>query len=158
EAIPVLERARAVCQEANIVAWLPITEAELGYAYALSGRLGEALPLLERSTERIIGKAFGGARTGWLSAGYLPAGRIGATTRLAPQTLELARPRAERGHEAWALRLLSEIAAHHAHPDVATAETHYRAAMTLALELGMRPLIAHCHLGLGTLYRRTGDQ
>jgi lipopolysaccharide biosynthesis regulator YciM len=33
----------------------------------------------------------------------------------------------------------------------------YRAAMTLATELGMRPLVAHCHLGLGNLYRRTGD-
>jgi hypothetical protein len=22
----------------------------------------------------------------------------------------------------------------------------------------MRPLVAHCHLGLGTLYQRTGDQ
>ena len=38
-----------------------------------------------------------------------------------------------------------------------TAEAHYRAAMALATELGMRPLVAHCHLGLGTLYRRTGD-
>jgi hypothetical protein len=25
-------------------------------------------------------------------------------------------------------------------------------------ELGMRPLVAHCHLGLGTLYRRTRDR
>jgi hypothetical protein len=24
-------------------------------------------------------------------------------------------------------------------------------------QLGMRPLMAHCHLGLGKLYRRTGD-
>ena len=46
----------------------------------------------------------------------------------------------------------------HDHPDVATAEAHYRAAMALATELGMRPLVAHCHLGLGKLYRRTGDQ
>jgi uncharacterized protein HemY len=29
--------------------------------------------------------------------------------------------------------------------------------MVLASELGMRPLVAHCHLGLGKLYRRTGD-
>jgi hypothetical protein len=27
----------------------------------------------------------------------------------------------------------------------------------LANELGMRPLVAHCHLGLGELYRRTGN-
>jgi hypothetical protein len=28
----------------------------------------------------------------------------------------------------------------------------------LAEELGMRPLLAHCHLGLGKLYRRTRKQ
>ena len=49
------------------------------------------------------------------------------------------------------------IASHHAHPDVETAEAHYGAAMALASELGMRPLVAHCHLGLGRLYRRIGD-
>ena len=38
------------------------------------------------------------------------------------------------------------------------AETHYRQAMALADELGMRPLVAHCHLGLGKLYRRTGKR
>jgi hypothetical protein len=30
--------------------------------------------------------------------------------------------------------------------------------LALASELGMRPLVAHCHLGLGTLYRRTGKE
>jgi hypothetical protein len=28
--------------------------------------------------------------------------------------------------------------------------------MALAEELGMRPLVAHCHLGLGRLYGQTG--
>ena len=28
----------------------------------------------------------------------------------------------------------------------------------MATELGMRPLAAHCHLGLGKLYRRTGKR
>jgi hypothetical protein len=69
----------------------------------------------------------------------------------------LARGRGERGYEAWALRLLGEIASHHARPDVATAESHYGAAMTMASELEMRPLVAHCHLGLGRLYRRTSN-
>ena len=31
-------------------------------------------------------------------------------------------------------------------------------ALTRASDLGMRPLVAHCHLGLGKLYRRTGDR
>jgi hypothetical protein len=40
--------------------------------------------------------------------------------------------------------------------DVALADTHYRHALALADELGMRPLVAHCHAGLGTLYTTTG--
>ena len=39
-----------------------------------------------------------------------------------------------------------------------TATRRYVESLTLARELGMRPLVAHCHLGLGKLYRRTGDQ
>ena len=38
------------------------------------------------------------------------------------------------------------------------AEGYYREALALAGELGMRPLVAHCHLGLGKLYRRTGKR
>jgi hypothetical protein len=34
-------------------------------------------------------------------------------------------------------------------PDATTAATHYGAAMSLAVELEMRPLVAHCHFGLG---------
>ncbi len=30
--------------------------------------------------------------------------------------------------------------------------------LTLMMEAGMRPLVAHCHLGLGKLYRRTGQR
>jgi tetratricopeptide (TPR) repeat protein len=48
-----------------------------------------------------------------------------------------------------------------AHPDrfeADTAEAHYRQALALAEELGLRPLVAHCHLGLGKLYRRTGKR
>jgi hypothetical protein len=70
----------------------------------------------------------------------------------------LARRRGERGYEAWALRLLGEIAAHHVCPGEATAAAHYGAAMTLASELEMRPLVAHCHWGLGTLYAATGQR
>jgi Tetratricopeptide repeat len=40
--------------------------------------------------------------------------------------------------------------------DAKSGEAHYRQAFALADELGMRPLVAHCHLGLGKLYCRTG--
>ena len=58
--------------------------------------------------------------------------------------------------EAYALRLLGEIAAHSVPPEVEPAEAFYRQALALADELGMRPLLAHCHYGLGILYNRIG--
>jgi hypothetical protein len=36
------------------------------------------------------------------------------------------------------------------------AGSYYRQSLALADELGMRPLIAHCHLGLGTLSLKIG--
>ncbi len=73
------------------------------------------------------------------------------------RALDRARKSKERGQEAWALRLLGEICSQAVTPEIEKAEEHYRRAVTLAEELGMRPLIAHCHVGLGKLYRRTDD-
>ena len=39
-----------------------------------------------------------------------------------------------------------------------SAERSYQEALAIAHDLGMRPLIAHCHLGLGKLSRRTGKR
>jgi tetratricopeptide (TPR) repeat protein len=93
----------------------------------------------------------------WLGEAYLLAGRSEEADQVALRGLSLARDKKERGNEAWVLRLLGEIAAHKEPPDVGEAEDHYRQALALAEELGMRPLIAHCHVGLGKLYRRRGD-
>src|SRR5215472_1818167 len=38
------------------------------------------------------------------------------------------------------------------------AELLYREALALAESCGLLPLVAHCHLGLGKLYRRTGQR
>ena len=40
---------------------------------------------------------------------------------------------------------------------VGTAKMHYQDSLALAEELDMRPLQAHCHRGLGTLYSQTGQ-
>jgi class 3 adenylate cyclase len=87
-----------------------------------------------------------------LSEAYLRAGRMDEATEVAQHAVHLARDYKERGNEASALRLLCEIAAHRELPEPKPAEAHYRQALALADELGMRPLLAHCHLGLGTLY------
>ena len=73
------------------------------------------------------------------------------------RALELSQAHKERGHQAWALRLLGDIAMHRNPPDFEQAKTHYQQALVLANELGMRPLQAHCHRGLGTLYGQTGQ-
>jgi tetratricopeptide (TPR) repeat protein len=86
------------------------------------------------------------------------AGQIKKAIELATRALDLSLRCKERGHQAYALRLLGEVASHPDPPDVETAEGHYRQAVALADELGMRPLLAHCHLGLGRLYRRTGER
>jgi hypothetical protein len=72
--------------------------------------------------------------------------------------MTLAREHQERGHQAYALRLLGDIAAHHSPPDVDQAAPPYRQALALAEELGMCPLQAHCHLGLGKLYAAVGQR
>ena len=86
------------------------------------------------------------------------AGRLGEAHAHAEQALAHAREYQERGNQAYALCLLGEIAAHRDPPDVVPAEAHYQQALTLAEELGMRPLQAHCHRGLGTLYAATGQR
>ena len=86
------------------------------------------------------------------------AGHLKEAHALAERTLTLARGHQERGHEAYALHLLGEIASHRDPPHAEQAEQYYRQALALADELGMRPLQAHCHLGLGTLYAATGQR
>ena len=63
----------------------------------------------------------------------------------------------ERGSQAWTARLLGDMHAQGEAPDVEQAAGYYRQALALAEELGMRPLQAHCHRGLGTLYATTGQ-
>jgi hypothetical protein len=73
------------------------------------------------------------------------------------QALDLARQQKERGHEALALHQLGVVHAHADSPDPVQAEALYRQALALAEVLGMRPLLAHCHRGLGTLHSQTGQ-
>src|SRR2546428_140476 len=92
-----------------------------------------------------------------LGEAHLLAGHLEDAHTVAERALGHARAHQERGNEAYALRLLGDIAARHEPSESEQAKTHYRQALTLAEELGMRPLQAHCHRGLGTLYAATGQ-
>jgi len=96
--------------------------------------------------------------TARLSEAYLLAGQIAKASTLAGQALALCRDHKQRGYQAWALRLLGAIAFQSNPPEIESAAAHYQQALALADELGMRPLQAHCHHGLGTLYAATGQR
>jgi tetratricopeptide (TPR) repeat protein len=127
--------------------------------YAWSGRLAEGMTWLQQGLTAFESTGNGlyhSLSVVQLGEAYLLAEQIEDARACADRAVLLARQRGERGHEAWALRLLGEIASHHDHSDAATAEARYGAAMALADELGMRPLQAHCHRGLGMLYAKIG--
>jgi tetratricopeptide (TPR) repeat protein len=161
QAAGLLERAVVLCREWNITSHTPVALASLGHLYAWSGRIEEGVSCLQRALADYERTGIGyrhSLSVGDLGEAYLLADQVENARACADRAVNLARGRGERGYEAWALRLLGDIASHHARPDMATAAAHYDAAMTLASELDMRPLIAHCHLGLGKIYRRTGQR
>jgi tetratricopeptide (TPR) repeat protein len=159
-ALPRLERAVALCEDADLPFHFSLLAPALGAAYLLCGRVDEAVHLLERAREQATSSSTTSVRMQQLSTlaeAQLHAGHLEEAQRLAAQALEQARTHRERGNEAYALRLLGDIAAHREPPEVKEADASYRQALALAEALGMRPLQAHCHLGLGTLYATLGQ-
>jgi class 3 adenylate cyclase/tetratricopeptide (TPR) repeat protein len=159
QAIPPLERAVELCRATPVPVPFDVTAGHLGYAYALSGRFGEGVALIEEAVADpgTTGSANHPLLLAYLGEAHLLAGRPDEALAVARRALDLAHRQKERGNEAWVLRLLGEIAVHADPLDLESAQQHYSQALVRADELGMRPLVAHCHLGLGTLYRGTGD-
>jgi tetratricopeptide (TPR) repeat protein len=159
-AVPLLERALDICQTTDLPVRFPRLAATLGVAYTLAGRVADAVPLLTQALERTTAMemaVYQALCSLSLGEAQMLAGRLEEAHALAERTLALAREHQERGYQAYALRLLGEIAARREPPESEQAGEYYRQALALAEELGMRPLVAHCHLGLGTLYGRMGQ-
>ncbi len=160
QAVRLHEHGIALCREWDLPIWLPLLTGSLGYGYVLSGRVEEGLSLLQQAVTALESgfRLWHSLVVGYLGEACLRADRLKDASAVAGRALTLARERRERGYQAWAFRLLGEIASRGDSEGVETADGHFREAMALADELGMRPLIAHCHFGLGKLYRRTGKQ
>jgi tetratricopeptide (TPR) repeat protein len=159
-AVRVLDQGLTLCRASGNRDFLRPIMVGLGFAYTLQGRLAEGRALLEEGVSETL-------RTGGrlnpffvtcLSEACRLAGGWDEAWRYACQALDAARPQKNRAGKALALHQLGVVYAHADSPDVAQAEAHYQQALVLAEELGMRPLQAHCHRGLGTLYATTSQR
>ena len=155
-----LEQSVGLVKTWYVTDWGGFAIGRLGKAYMLAGRCAEAVPLAEealamtRDTGQLDDLTEALCVLGEV---YLCAGRLDAAYEQAQQALEHAQQHTERACEGRVLCLLGEIAAQHTPPQAAQAAAHYQQALALAEESGMRPLQAHCHRGLGTLYATTGQ-
>jgi len=158
----VIERWIAVARSGNLALHVPTALASSAWVLAQLGEFGEALNQLREGAGLLEDRAARGivGHLGWayqsLGRACLLLGRLDEGRRLADRAVEFSS--GHHGYMAHAQHLLGDIATHPDRFDADTGEAHYRHALTLAEPRGMRPLIAHCHLGLGKLYRRTGKR
>ena len=160
-ALGFLQPSLEACREKHLDVWRPIPSSLLGLTLALSGRLDEAMPLLKDGvhlSEVLDVKAYLALWTLHWAEGLMAAGEDERAREMARHALDLAGSHKERGHQAWAWRLLGDLASRRGAPALAEAEAHYREALGIAEELRMQPVVAHAKLGLGRVMRLAGDR
>jgi tetratricopeptide (TPR) repeat protein len=154
-----LERGLELCRNTNIPLLFPLAASALGAAHALAGRTNKAVALLEEAVDRALAMrrmVDQSLSVAWLSEALMRAGQLERAHELAQQALELAIKYQERGNRAWVLRLLGELYSCLDGAAIERAAPCYQEALDQADKLGMRPLQAHCHLGLCLLNMRRG--
>lgn len=147
-------------QTMDVAVLLPWAVASSAWVLAQIGEASEALRRVREAEELLERQAATGVvgHRGWayhaVSRACLLQGRLDEARRLGHRSLESSRR--HPGFTAHALHLLGDIATHPDRFDAESGATHYQESLALAKRLGMHPLVAHCHLGLGRLYRRIG--
>ena len=155
-AIALLEPALELCRAWDVPLWFTRVASSLGSAYALAGRTAEAIGLLRDAVGNgaAMGLMGGHSRVvGGLAEALLPTGDMTEVRQLADRALALAREHGERGYQAWALRLLGELAVRTGDLAVDDAIRNCQVALEISGELGMRPLMAHVRMVLGRCYQ-----
>ena len=159
-AIQCLERSLTRSREGGFAVLLAIGWSFLGRALALAGR-ADARSTLEQAinySESIGFMAFHAAGLAWVADAYLSDGRCADAMRAINRSLELSQTHGQHAQKAEALVVRGAIASAGDTPDPELAHGSIDEALVVAEQLKMRPLVAHCHLGLGKLYRRTGKR
>jgi class 3 adenylate cyclase/tetratricopeptide (TPR) repeat protein len=152
------EHGIAVARAGNVVVHLPWAVAPSAWVLAQLDEASEALNRLREGEQLIERQAATGivAYRAWadhaLGRAWLLLGRLDEARRLGDRAVDSSP--SQLGFMAYALHLLGDIATHPDRFDAESGEAHYRQALALAEPRGMRPLVAHCHLGLGRLYHK----
>jgi tetratricopeptide (TPR) repeat protein len=158
EAVVVFDRLLDVCRTHDLDAYASRIMAALGLTMARIGQVKEGLLLLEKavvldaSAEPQMTRSF--ALTA-LAEALLLGGELEKALTVGTQAVQRTRAHEERAAEAHACWLLATI--HNARAiDLDDAAGMFETATTIASELGLQPLLAHCHLGYGELHERRG--
>ncbi|KPK24898.1 MAG: hypothetical protein AMK69_15510 [Nitrospira bacterium SG8_3] len=159
-AIESLEKALAMCREADVLAAFSFTAASFGHAQSLLGHPDHAVPILQeavRPQEASFSPVSSGYPLTALAEVYRLKGDTKEAIRNAEEALSIFSQREERGFAAWALYYMAKIKSEDKSEQIQHAIQTYRQAMEQARGLGMRPLVAHNHLGLGQVYIKKGE-
>ncbi len=162
QARPLIEHGTAEYRKGNVFLALPHAVASTARILAQVGEAGEALSNLregEELLERGIARGTidqSGMDYHWLGRAALLLGKLDDAARMADRALQFSP--SHPGYAAHALHLLGDVATHPDQFDAECGEPHYRKALAIAERLGMRPLVAHCHLGLGKLHQHIGER
>jgi len=159
-AIGWLTRCLGICRRSNFAPLFLLVSSDLGHAYALSGRVPEAVALLEEASAQS-----GALRLmpthAWnvmaLAESYLLAGRWADAVRELARGLGMAQAHRQRWLEAEGLRIQSAVRVSAAAPDLPGARADAERAARIADELGLRPLLGRCQLALAQVARQAGD-
>jgi tetratricopeptide (TPR) repeat protein len=156
QARSLIERGMGVLETGNVVVLPPFAAASPAWVAAQFGQVSEALTRVRESEqvlERLASMGVVGHR-GWayysLGRACLLLDRLDEARRFGSRALEFSSR--QPGFLSHALHLLGDIATHADRFDAGSGEAHYSRALALAEPRGMRPTVAHCHLGLGKLY------
>jgi len=153
------ERWIAVATSGNVLLQLPLAISCSAWALAQLGEANKALKRLEEG-ERVLERSELVFQHGWglqsLGRACLLLDRLDDALRFGDRAIECSS--SHPGNTACALHLLGDVATHPDRFDADRGKAYYRQALTVAKPRGMRPLVAHCHLGLGKLYRRASNR
>jgi hypothetical protein len=159
-ALSLSEHGSRLAEAQKVIPLLSPMIATQGWASCGVGQAHDGIPLLQKGIEIAESRRVMYWHTNllvMLAEGYGLAGDMVGSRQTAARALDCARARREPGFEAWSHCLLGASAiGEHLEPDF--AEQHFRVALTLAEPLRLRPLVARCHLGVGRLFRRTGNR